>query len=175
MSETYQALQLNPSSGDVLVKLADSMPVYGKPEEGAEMCDRAFRLNPTPPGWYYYFCVGPVFFARRYQDAVDYVNRGAAAGSPPNEYMLNAKAASQAELGQAEAAAATVAELKQHYPEASFELFRNTGWIFAREQEEQQILASMRKAGMRICATDEELKSIAKPRRLPECVGGPSG
>ncbi len=130
LAETDQALQLNPSSGDVLVKLADSMPAYGKPAEGAEMCDRAFRLNPTPPVWYNYFCVGPLLFARRYQEAIDYMNRGAAAGSPPNEYMLSYKAASQAELGRAEAAAETVAELKRRYPEVSFERFLNTGWIF---------------------------------------------
>jgi len=175
LAETDQALQLNPSSGDVLVKLADSMPVYGRPEQGAEMCDRAFRLNPTPPAWYNYFCVVPLYFARRYQESIDDMNRGAAAGSPPNEYMLTIKATSQAELGQAQAAAETVAELKRRYPEVSFERFLNTGWIFARQQEEQQILASVRKAGIRLCATEEELKGIAKPRRLPECTGKPAG
>jgi hypothetical protein len=138
------------------------------------MCDRAFRLNPTPPAWYYYFCVTSAYFTQRYQEAIDYMNRGAAGGTPPNEYMLALKAASQAELGQPEAAAETVAELKQRYPEVSVERFLNIGWTFARQQEEHQILASVRKAGIRICATEEELKGIAKPRRLPECVGKPS-
>ena len=60
-------------------------------------------------------------------------------------------------------------ELRRRFPEVSFEHLMNTGWIFEREQEQQQILASARKAGVRICATEEELKQFPSPRRLPEC------
>ena len=140
----------------------------------AKLCDRALRLNPTPPGWYYYFCAGPMLFARRYQESIEFVNRGAAAGSPPNEYMLADKAEAQAQLGQMESAAQTVAELGKRFPEASLERFLNTTWYFARKQDEAQAIAMIHKAGIRICATEDELKQFSKPVRLPECIGKPA-
>jgi hypothetical protein len=51
----------------------------------------------------------------------------------------------------------------------------NTGWIFEREQEQRQILASARKAGVRVCATEEELRQFPSPRRLAECSSKPAG
>ena len=39
----------------------------------------------------------------------------------------------------------------------------------------QQILASARKAGVRVCATEEELQAFASARRLPACVPEPTG
>ena len=76
------------------------------------MCDRSFRLNPTPPDWYYSDCVTNLYFTGRYQEAIEAVNRGAAS-TEPTPSMLVWKAASQAELGQADAAAKTVAELAE--------------------------------------------------------------
>ena len=38
-----------------------------------------------------------------------------------------------------------------------------------RKEEEWQILASAKKAGVRTCATKEELQPFPSPRRLPEC------
>ena len=51
LAETNRALELNPSSADILNTAADTMSFLGKPEDGAAMCDRSFRLNPTPPDW----------------------------------------------------------------------------------------------------------------------------
>jgi tetratricopeptide (TPR) repeat protein len=174
MAATERALELNPSSAGVLNTAAQNMAYFGGPEEGAAMCDRSFRLNPRPPAWYDLDCAENYFFTQRYQDVVDGTGRWAAhADLGPS--MLVWRAASQAELGRAEAAAATVDELRQRFPEASFEYLMNTGWIFEREQEARQILASARKAGVRACATEEELKQFASPRRLEECSPKPTG
>ena len=168
MAATERALDLNPSSAGVLNTAAQNMAYFGKPEEGAQMCDRSFKLNPHPPAWYDIDCVENYFFTERYRDAVESSGRWSTHADLPAS-MLVYRAASQAELGGAEAATAAVEELRQRYPEVSFENLMNTGWIFERKQEEERILASARKAGVRICATDEELKSFASPRRLPEC------
>ncbi len=171
MVETERALELNPSSADVLNMAADTMSFLGKPEDGAAMCDRSFRLNPTPPDWYYADCVTDFYFVGRYQEAVTAVERGAAS-TEPDPPMLVLKAASEAELGRTRAATATLAALNSLYPDVSFEWLLNTGWNFSRPEDQKRILESSRKAGLRICASADELTNVAAPKRLPECGGG---
>jgi len=168
LAETTRALELNPSSADILNMAADTMAFLGKPEEGLAMCDRSFRLNPTPPDWYYSDCVSNFYFAGRYEEAIDAVNRGSAS-TEATPSALVWKAASEAELGRAADASATVGKLEQLYWEVSFEWLLNTGWNFERDQERDQILASAKKAGVRICATPDELTEFTSPNRLPEC------
>jgi hypothetical protein len=148
---------------------ADTMAFLGKPEEGLAMCDRSFRLNPTPPDWYYSDCVSNFYFAGRYEEAIDAVNRGSAS-TEATPSALVWKAASEAELGRAADAKATVGKLEQLYWEVSFEWLLNTGWNFERDQERDLILASSKKAGVRICATADELTEFTSPNRLPECA-----
>ena len=174
LAETERALQLNPSSADILNMAADTMAFLGKPEEGAAMCDRSFRLNPTPPDWYYSDCVTNLFFTGRYQEAVEAVDRGAAS-TEASPSMLVWKAASLAELGQADAAAKAVKELEGLYSEVSFEWLLNTGWNFERAQEQDKILEASRKAGLRLCATENEITEFTSPKRLPECEAKTAG
>ncbi len=174
LAETDRALELNPSSADILNTAADSMAFLGKPEDGAAMCDRSFRLNPTPPDWYYSDCVTNLYFTGRYQEAIEAVDRGAAS-TEATPSMLVWKAASQAELGQADASKKTVADLQKLYWEVSFEWLLNTGWNFERTQEQDQILASAKKAGLRICAKADELEDFPAPKRLAECTSAPAG
>jgi TolB-like protein/class 3 adenylate cyclase len=174
LAETNRALELNPSSADILNTAADTMSFLGKPEDGAAMCDRSFRLNPTPPDWYYSDCATNLYFTGRYQEAIDAVNRGAAS-TEATPSMLVWKAASQAEMGQTDAAKKTVADLQKLYWEVSFEWLLNTGWNFERAKEQDRILASAKKAGLRICATADELEDFPAAKRLPECAKAVQG
>ena len=169
-----RALQLNPSSADVLVRSADSMPFFGRPEEGARLCDRAFRLNPNPPAWYHSYCVGSYFFSRRFEEAIEAASRWRTLNDL-QVFLLVMVAGAQAELGRDADMAKTVAVFNQRFPEVSFEWLLNNGWVFEREQEEQLALASVRKIGIRICATAEELQTGPALKRLPECVPSPGG
>ena len=69
--EYDKALDLNPSSADILTFYSGWAMSFGKPEAGAEAADRAIRLNPNYPRWaagayfgYAYFAVG------RYDDVL---------------------------------------------------------------------------------------------------------
>jgi tetratricopeptide (TPR) repeat protein len=170
---TARALELNPSSADILNQAAINMSYLGEPERGAELCDRSFQLNPSPPYWYYVACPENYFFTRRYTDAVDIVDRYRAHTEIIDIFLVY-RAASLAELGRNEAAAAAVEELQQRDPATSLENVLNSN-TFARDQEMQQLLASARKAGVRVCATEEELQAFASARRLPECAPKPTG
>ena len=170
LAAARRAVELNPSSADILDRLAETMVDLGYPEEGAAQCDRAFRLNPSPPDWYGAFCHAAYFHTGRYQDALAALDRWGARRNLTLS-MLAYRAADLAELGRDQAAAETVAEMRQRYPEVSLESLVNGLWTFQREQEERQIVASATKGGVRVCATDEELRPYPSPRRLPGCGG----
>jgi TolB-like protein/class 3 adenylate cyclase len=173
--ENDRALELNPSSADILNIAAGQMSFYGDPEKGAEMCDRSYKLNPAAPLWYANDCAENYFFTGRMSEVIEAMKRIASWKGKLTSGSLFFKAAAEAELGLNDLAA-TVAEFRQRYPEMSFESKVNTNWSFDRKQEEDRILSAVRRSGIRICATEQELAVLTKtPRRLPECSSKPTG
>jgi TolB-like protein/tetratricopeptide (TPR) repeat protein len=167
-ASTAKALELNPSSADILNLAAGNMSYLGEPDRGAEMCDRSFQLNPSPAYWYNIDCPENYFFVGRYEDAVDAIDRFRARAVMPNSYLVY-RAASLAGLGRTKDAVAAVEELAQLDPTMSLEMFLNTN-LFARDQDVQRILDSARNAGVRTCAVEGELSFLESPRRLPGCL-----
>jgi tetratricopeptide (TPR) repeat protein len=52
----YEAsFRMNPNDADALAFWADFEAMVGKPQEGVDSALKALRLNPHPPGWYYWF------------------------------------------------------------------------------------------------------------------------
>jgi tetratricopeptide (TPR) repeat protein len=167
-AEIERALELNPSSADILDRAAWNMSYVGKPEEGAALCDRAFRLNPLPPPWYPSSCKEGYFFTKRYRESVDMVKRQAA-WLPLVPYYLGWLAAAQIELGAADDAAATVADWKRRFPGTSAEELLSTQWVFSRQQEADQFLASLRKADAPICVPSDKLSNFPTLKHLALC------
>jgi hypothetical protein len=50
------------------------------------------------------------------------------------------------------------------------EIWFNDGEVFVRPSEQDIEREGFRKLGLRVCATEEELKKFDNPKRLPECV-----
>jgi TolB-like protein/DNA-binding SARP family transcriptional activator len=48
------ALRLNPNNADALADIAYFYVMNGKPKEAVKAAAKALRLNPRPPGWYYW-------------------------------------------------------------------------------------------------------------------------
>ena len=80
------------------------------------------------------------------------------------------RAASYAFLGRADEAKRAKADLIAKDGEQVMEIWFNNGEVFARTDEQDLEREGFRKLGLRICATDEELKKFDAPKRLPECV-----
>ncbi len=80
------------------------------------------------------------------------------------------RAASYAFLGRAEDAEHAKADLIAKNGEQVMEIWFNDGEVFARANEQEIQRDGFRKLGLRICATEEELKKFDNPKRLPECV-----
>lgn len=107
--EHDRALTLAPHDADVLSMLASSRAlVCGNPEEGCALAERALRLNPQAPSWYYAQLARARFVAGRYADSLSSLRQ-----SPPdNPVTLMFRALCHAlleEPGQAQSIARRIA------------------------------------------------------------------
>lgn len=167
-SELETALRLMPGSFAILVAYLSWASAFGEPALGAELADRAVRLNPHFQPWasgglrYAYFMAG------RYEDALKVMERQ----MPENysKYAWVERAGSLAALGRSVEARQTVADALLFYPELTIELIANDPAFNATEQERH--VETMRLAGFPACAKPGQLNEFRKPRRLAECAGG---
>ena len=165
-AEVERGLRLNPSSSDIMMKSALSLAYLGQPERGAELCDRAFRLNTMPVVWYAIHCSESYFLAGRHADAIDMVRR-THAWIPPNPYRMGIELASEAELGDG-SAAATLAEFKRLFPGVAIEDLGYTT-AYRRAGDGDKIVASLVKAGAPLCVPSDRAAKLPQPMHLALC------
>jgi class 3 adenylate cyclase/TolB-like protein len=172
--EVERALELNPSSADIVAMSAAAMAHLGKPEEGAAQCDKAYRLNSAPPPFYPPFCYESYFFTKRYREAAEGTKRygewvrGRDGGGDMGSLVF--RAAAGAEAGAADDAAASIVEWKRRYPDSlPVEVYLSFYTAYARQQEPDQLAASLRKAGAPMCVPSEQLADIPKLQHLKIC------
>lgn len=165
-AEVERGLRLNPSSADIMMKAALSLAALGQPERGADLCDRAFRLNAMPVVWYAIHCVDSYYFVGRYADAIDMVRR-THAWIPPNPWWMGYQLAAETELGDG-SAAATLAEFKRRFPGVTVE---DLGYAAAyqRAVDRDKIVASLVKAGAPLCLARDKAGALPPPMHLALC------
>jgi class 3 adenylate cyclase/TolB-like protein len=167
--EVERALELNPSSADILALSAGAMPQLGRPEQGAAQCDKAYRLNSAPPPFYPAFCYQNYFFTKRYRESAEATKRHDAwLGAHVLDFLVF-RAAAQIEAGAADDAAATIAEWKQKYPQVPVEEYMTDYTAYSRQQEADQLVASLHKAGAPMCVPNEKLADFPKLQHLKIC------
>jgi class 3 adenylate cyclase/TolB-like protein len=167
--EVERARELNPSSADTMLLSAGVMWILGKPEQGAAQCDKAYRLNSAPPPWYSAFCFHNYFFTKRYRESIEATKRYDPWQGGHQLESLVFRTAAQGEAGAADDAAATIAEWKQRYPEVPVETYMSFYIATSRQQEADQLVASLRKAGAPMCVPGEKLADFPKLQRLKIC------
>jgi tetratricopeptide (TPR) repeat protein len=78
----YQrALELGPNNTDVLILLAWTWSFSATPERGAEMADRAVRLNPHYPFWWNSALSRAYFHVRAFEKAYAFARRSGSRGA----------------------------------------------------------------------------------------------
>lgn len=140
----------------------------GEPERGAEIVDRALRLNPRFPPWYRNAMREAYFFVGRFEDAAKAILGREPGSSNVSDKML--LAAAYGHLGRAEDARRAAEALVKEMPAFSAELALNFNYFFARQRERDLFVEGFRKVGLRVCATAAELAPYPNATRLPECV-----
>jgi TolB-like protein/Tfp pilus assembly protein PilF len=137
------ALRINPNHADTMVNMAGLRVLQGLPHNAVELAENALRLNPFPPGWYYWDLGFAYYAAGHYTQAVG-VLRKEEVGRLPAKRIL---AASLAQLGL----------LTEAQEEARRFLEINPGFLasrwaatqpFRRDEDRQHFLDGYLKAGL---------------------------
>ena len=117
----YQrAFEYGANHADTLALLGGSRAlVAGDPAEAMPLIERAMRLNPLAPSWYFDMQGRVLFAAGRHREAIASLRRGAP--DSPNVIMFLALA--HAVVGEGAAAAGLAGRLHAEYPEFSVERF----------------------------------------------------
>jgi hypothetical protein len=126
------------------------------------------RLDPRMPPGRRSMLVAAYFFGRNFERVVQLSDQ--LPEESRNRFTRFDRAASYAFLGRAEDAERVKADLIAKSGEQVMEIWFNDGEVFARTKEQDFESEAFRKLGLRICATEEELKKFDNPKRLPECV-----
>jgi TolB-like protein/class 3 adenylate cyclase len=137
------ALRIDPNHTNALVFWGELKVAEGMPIEGIEMVLKAFRLNPHPPGWYYWVLGYAQYSARRYEDAVQTLRHETTRGTGSSRLL----AASLAQLGRLEQAK----EVGRHFlainPNFSVSHWANVV-PFRQEKDRQHFVDGYSKAGL---------------------------
>jgi adenylate cyclase len=167
-AEIDRAVRENPTNTLVLSTAAEQLPFAGRPEEGVAMADLVLRLDPQMPKSQLRSLVTAYFFGRNFERAVGLTDQVPEENLDAGPRFF--RAASYAFLGRAEEAERAKADLIAKNGEQVMEVWFNEGDAFARSIEQDLEREGFRKLGLRICATEEELKKFDNPKRLPECI-----
>ena len=69
------ALKLDPNNADAWAMLSELMVLSGRPTDALADIQKALRLNPHPPGWYYWYLGQAQYLDRQYERAVHSLRR----------------------------------------------------------------------------------------------------
>ncbi|WP_119460300.1 adenylate/guanylate cyclase domain-containing protein [Rhodospirillaceae bacterium SYSU D60014] len=140
--EYERALALNPNDADIMAEFADALTHDGRALEAVELLHKAMRLNPFFPDWYLWYLGDAYYTLGRYEEAIRTLER---MNDPAEGYRL--LAASYAQLGRAEEAAAYAAKVLEMHPN-----FSVADWAEKQPDQDPEALEifldGLRKAGL---------------------------
>ncbi|MCA1404581.1 adenylate cyclase [Ensifer sp. IC3342] len=115
-----RAFEYGRNHADTLALLAGSKAlVVGDPSEAVPLIERALRLNPLAPPWYFGMHGRVLFVTRRYRDCLSAL--GKSSQESPSRLMFLAMA--HALLGETDKAAEAASQLRTEFPCFSVERF----------------------------------------------------
>jgi adenylate cyclase len=167
-SEIDRAVHDNPTNNLVLSSAASQLPYAGRSGDSVAMADLVLRLDPQMPRPRLGFLVTAYFFGREFERAI--VLSDQIPEESRGKFTRFFQAARYAFLGRREDAERAKADLVAKNCEQVLEIWFNTGEVFARTNEQELEREGFGKLGLRICATEEELKKFDNPKRLAECI-----
>ncbi|WP_222036808.1 winged helix-turn-helix domain-containing protein [Rhizobium laguerreae] len=162
------ALRMAPNQFEILSFYAFLASSFGEPQRGAEMADRAIRVNPNYPMASSRLFAAAYFMAGRYEDALRMQQQ-----MGPENYgrrMWVYRPAALAATGRTAEAKTALVEALKWFPDLTIEGF--VSLPDTNEDDRRRLIETMRLAGFPPCAKPEALARFEKPVRLPECVEG---
>jgi len=142
-AEMLTALRIDPNNANCWGYLAEAKGWEGNPVEGIDCIGKAFRLNPYPPGWYYW-CLGFLKYAQgRYEEAVEALRHESTRRLQSQRIL----AAGLAQLGRLEEAKVEAEQFLGAYPHFSVQNWAK-GQPFRRDADRQRFVEGYLKAGL---------------------------
>jgi adenylate cyclase len=137
-----RALALNPNYDLVVVQMGELFTWLGQADEGVDWIRRAMKLNPHHPARFWAHLGRAHFVGRQYAQAIEAFMHTTSLDTQQHGFL----AASYAWLGDATAAAAHVARMRELDRELDLEKFLAT-MHYAREQDLLHLKEGLQKAG----------------------------
>jgi tetratricopeptide (TPR) repeat protein len=142
-----KAVALSPNWSKALAHLGMGLVYACRPEEGIRELQKAIRLNPVPPT-YYFFKLGRAYrMTGQYDEAISAFKK-ALQGSPNSPGAWIGLASTYSLLGQEEEARAAAAKILKINPKFSSERFIMS-LPFKNQSENERIINALRKAGLK--------------------------
>jgi TolB-like protein/tetratricopeptide (TPR) repeat protein len=141
--EFKNSLAINPNHADAWVFSSEVLSLEGRAEEAIESIRNAFRLNPFPPAFYYWFLGFAQYASGKYEDAVQTLRH-------ESTYHLGSKrilAAGLAQLGHLEEARRESQLFMIKNPRFSVEYWATTH-PFQNESDKRNFVEGYIKAGL---------------------------
>jgi adenylate cyclase len=147
VAEGERAVELNPNGAEALAFLGYILNCAGRPTEAIETLQRAIRLNPMPPAFYYHFLGAGYMQARQYDKAV-VTYKKALRLQPEYANCLLGLAAAYSRTGHKEKARETVAKFLTINPKFSLTHLEKV-FPYKDPAARKRTIDALRKAGLK--------------------------
>jgi adenylate cyclase len=142
LAQFDRALSINPNDANVLVWSSEVLVYWGRMEDAMERCQRAMRLNPNCPDFYFWMLGFSYFHLGRYEEALAALERMTAPG-----YARRLLVATYAHLDRLEEARSEAEEYMKVDPDFSITTWAKTEH-YTDPTERQRYVDGLRKAGL---------------------------
>jgi tetratricopeptide (TPR) repeat protein len=138
---------LDPNGADVYAWYATSLTFAKRPEDAIPLFQKAIRLNPFGPAWYFFNLGNALTNTRRFEEAVSEYKK-ALQRSPDNLLAHVLLATTYSRMGREKEARAEAAEVLRINPNFSLDYFAKT--LPYKDQEViNKLIDALRKAGLK--------------------------
>ena len=145
IAEGERAVELNPNASDAQAFLGMFLNVAGRPAEGITVLEKAMRLNPMPPAYYYGWLGNSYSLTNQYDKAIATLEKGLRV-QPDNTTCLINLAAAYSRAGRQEDARKTAAEFRRLNPKFSVEVIAK---LYKDPAVQERSINTMRQAGLK--------------------------
>jgi serine/threonine protein kinase/tetratricopeptide (TPR) repeat protein len=141
-----RSVALNPMDGNSIASLGEMLVFAGNSERGLELVERAKKLNPNYPGWYWYINFYRAYSQCDYESALNFALKVNLPGHWVAPAMI---AAAYGQLGQREAAAKAMSDLLKLRPDVASTV-RSVMKKWWAPEDVEHFIDGLRKAGLEI-------------------------
>ena len=146
IAEQEATITLNPNWADAHAFLGMALVFACRPEEAIGTLEKAIRLNPVPPSFYFVKLGRAYRMTEQYEKAITSYKR-ALDRSPDNIFAHAELAATHSLLGQEEEANTMAAKVLSLHPKFSIERYAK-GVPFEDPSETDRLISALQKAGL---------------------------